>query len=75
MHIDTFIRSAVGADLSRTPPIYRPLLAILLCRLIYETSLSALLAGCSTIPLNLLNLIIGPPCPIAYPITIKTMRV
>jgi len=21
MHIDTFIRSAVGADLSRTPPI------------------------------------------------------
>jgi len=24
MHIDTCIRSAVGADLSRTPPIYRP---------------------------------------------------
>ncbi len=24
MHFDTFIRSSVGADLSRPPPMYRP---------------------------------------------------
>jgi len=34
-------RIPVGADLSRPPPIYRPLLAVPLSRLIYETSLSA----------------------------------
>src|SRR2546425_10088538 len=27
MHIDTFIRTPVGADLSRPPPIYRPSVA------------------------------------------------
>ena len=37
-------RIPVGADLSRTPPIYRPLPAVPLSRLIYETSLSALVA-------------------------------
>jgi len=34
-------RIPVGADLSRTPPIYRPLPAVPLSRFIYETALSA----------------------------------
>jgi hypothetical protein len=34
-------RSGARINTSRTPPIYRPLLAIPLSRLIYETSLSA----------------------------------
>jgi hypothetical protein len=51
-------QTPVGADLSRTPPIYRPLPAIPLSRLIYETVLSAF-AGCSALPLHVLTLIIG----------------
>jgi hypothetical protein len=44
-------RIPVGADLSRTPPIYRPLPAVPLSRLIYYNPLSAL-AGCSAIQIN-----------------------
>src|SRR5260370_34402615 len=47
------------SHLSRTPPIYRPLLDVPLSRLIYYNPLSAF-AGCSAIPVNLLNRIIGP---------------
>jgi hypothetical protein len=48
MHINKSLRPTVGADLSRTPPIYRPLPAVPLSRLIYETALSAF-AGYSAI--------------------------
>jgi len=34
MQINKLLRPPVGADLSRTPPIYRPLLAVPLSRLI-----------------------------------------
>jgi len=61
-------RIPVGADLSRPPPIYRPLLAVLIPHIIYETSLSAF-AGCSAIPINLLNLIISPRAPSTIQIT------
>ncbi len=49
MQINKLLQLSVGADLSRTPPIYRPF------------------AGCSALPMNLLTLIIDPPCPIDYP--------
>jgi len=49
MHIDTFIRSAVGASAKRSA--YQDFA--------HTADLSAF-AGCSTLPLNLLKLIIGP---------------
>jgi len=47
-------RSGARINPSCTPPIYRPLPALPLSRLIYETSLSAF-AGSSAISINLLN--------------------
>ena len=61
MHIDTSLQPTVGADLSRTPPIYRPLLAVPVSRFIYETSLSAL-GGCDDVRINLLMCMTVTPC-------------
>src|SRR5260370_203495 len=52
-------RIPVGADLSCTPPIYRPLPAVPLSRLIYETSLSAF-PGRSALSLHLVNRVTRP---------------
>ena len=67
MHIDEILRTPVGADLSRTPPIYRPFggceddvrIKKLLCIIAPTADLSAL-DGCFDIPHNLLISIIAP---------------
>jgi len=41
MHNNKLFRPSVGADLSRTPPIYRPPVGIPLSGLFFETALSA----------------------------------
>jgi hypothetical protein len=59
MHFDKITRPSVGADLSRTPPIYRPSVDVPISRLFCENPLSAL-SGFPTIPMNKLNCIIAP---------------
>jgi hypothetical protein len=55
MIFNTIIRPSVGADLSRTPPIYRPSLVVPLSALFFETVLSAF-AGFRTIQMKKLNI-------------------
>jgi hypothetical protein len=42
MQINNIIQSSVGADLSRTPPMYRPWVGVPHIRIFFETALSAL---------------------------------
>jgi len=66
-------RIPVGADLSRTPPIYRPLPAVPLSRLIYETSLSAL-GGCDDVRSKKLLCIISVEQRIKEKLSSKSLR-
>ncbi len=57
MRINKILRTSVGADLSRPPPIYRPSLDVPISRLIHKCVLSAL-TGFFAIRMNKLNSII-----------------
>ena len=69
MQINKLLQPSVGADLSRTPPIYRPLLAVPLFRFICETSLSALLGRCDGVRIYYSICIIAPLHLLSQPTT------
>ncbi|SRR6266849_9689079 len=55
MHINKLLQPSVGADLSRTPPIYRPFSVDDIVSAFKSYSALSALDGCSAIPINKLR--------------------